>query len=111
MPACRSVAPQEVSAQALRADRRRINEMYRMSQPRYRPPGGYWLIFRLDEGAWPVQGTNTLEIELLENDAGVLDEPGVRDVELETKYLMGAAFHRGQDSDLGPVDTDDKARL
>ena len=23
-------------------------------------------------------------------------EPGVRDVELETKYLMGAAFHRGQ---------------
>ena len=26
---------------------RRINEMYRMSQPRYRPPGGYWFIFEL----------------------------------------------------------------
>ena len=45
---------------------------------------------------WPAQGRNVLTVALLGRDAGVASEPGVRDVELETKYLMGAAFHRGQ---------------
>ena len=35
-------------------------------------------------------------------DPDVLAEVAIRDVELETKYLMGKKFHRGQDPDLGP---------
>lgn len=83
---------------------RRINEMYTMSRPRYRPPGGYWFILRLlSPGSWPSQGSNSLAITLVSRDAHVLGEPGVRDVELETQYLKGRAFHRGMDRDLGPV--------
>jgi hypothetical protein len=41
----------------------------------------------------------------LEKDEGVLPTPFLRDVELETKYLMGKNFHRSfVDADLGPYE-------
>ncbi len=80
---------------------RRINRMYAMSAPRYRV-GGYWFVFRLDRDRWPVKGSNQIKIVLLERDPDVTPAITVRDVELETKYLMGKSFHRGfVDSDLG----------
>ena len=83
---------------------RRINEMYRMSSPLYRV-FGQWYVFELDDAHWPVRGDNALEIELLHRDPGLLVEAGIRDVELEIKYLMGASFHRGfVDLDLGPYE-------
>eukprot|EP01050_Picozoa_sp_SAG11_P020917 SAG11_NODE_3616_length_2337_cov_1.323503_3_plen_85_part_00 len=84
-----------------------------MSQPRYRPPGGYWLVFTLGgPRCWPRQaGPNVLSVELVLRDGGLRGPAGLRDVELESKYLMGAAFHRGQDADLGPVVQDAKARM
>ena len=83
---------------------RRINEMYRMSAPRYRTGSGYWFVYRLDRAHWPVKGDNTIEVTLKHRDRAVLAQPYVRDVELETKYLMGKKFHRGQDPDLGDYD-------
>ena len=83
---------------------RKLNEMYRMSAPRYRTGSGYWFIYRLDEAHWPQNGDNTLEVTLLERDPDVLPECYIRDVELEVKYLMGKHFHRGQDADLGPYE-------
>ena len=81
-----------------------INQIYRMTAPRYRTGYGYWFVFRLDRDNWPASGTNTVEIELLERDPDVTLQAHVRDVELETKYLMGKRFHRGQDPDLGPYE-------
>jgi len=82
---------------------RKINEMYRMSAPRYRTGSGYWFVFRLDEGYWPVPGANTVEIALLARDPDVIPQIFVRDVELETRYLKGKSFHRAfVDPDLGP---------
>jgi hypothetical protein len=84
---------------------RRINEMYRMAAPRYRAGSGYWFIWHLEQAYWPVQGENVLEVTLLEKDEGVLPTPFLRDVELETKYLMGKNFHRSfVDADLGPYE-------
>ena len=83
---------------------RTLNEMYRMSQPRYRPGSGYWFIYKLGPGDWPVQGKNKLEVTLNKRDPDVLPRIHLRDVELEIKYLMGRHFHRGQDPDLGPTD-------
>jgi hypothetical protein len=81
---------------------RKINQMYLMSAPRYRM-GGYWWVFRLDRHHWPVEGENSLEIELIERDSEVHEPIYVRDVELEIKYLMGKNFHRDfVDTDLGP---------
>ena len=80
---------------------RTINHMYKKA-PRYRV-FGYWSIFTLDREHWPVQGENTVEVTLHERDPDVMPRIFVRDVELETKYLMGKNFHRGYvDSDLGP---------
>ena len=81
---------------------RRINEMYRMSAPRFRAGSGYWFIYRPERDNWPSQGKNTIEVTLLQRETDVLEEVILRDVELETKYLMGKQFHRGQDPDLGP---------
>ncbi len=81
---------------------RRINEMYRMSAPRYRTGSGYWFVFRPDRALWPHEGLNTLEVFLLERDPGVTAQIYLRDVELEIKYLMGRSFHRIDDPDLGP---------
>lgn len=83
---------------------RKINELYRMTAPRYRTGSGYWYAFRLDRKYWPRQGSNTLEIELLRRDGQVLAPLFVRDVELDIKYLMGRNYHRGQDLDLGPYE-------
>ena len=83
---------------------RKINQMYQMSSPRYRV-FGYWFVFRLDAEHWPQQGENSLEVTLLERDPDVTPQVVVRDVELETKYLMGKSFHRGYvDPDLGPYE-------
>ena len=81
---------------------RKINEIYRMTAPRYRTGSCYWFIYRLDRDHWPRQGKNTIEVTLTQHDPGVLTEVFVRDVELETKYLMGKNFHRSQELDLGP---------
>ena len=84
---------------------RQINELYRMSAPRYRTGSGYWYIFKLDKTHWPKKGENKLEIELLRRDPQALPDISVRDVELDIKYLMGRNFHRGQDIDLGPYES------
>ncbi|MDE2890051.1 MAG: hypothetical protein OXR72_17765 [Gemmatimonadota bacterium] len=84
------------------AQMRRINEMYRMSAPRYRTGCGYWFVFRPDRANWPRQGRNELEVHLLERDPGVTPDVYVRDVELEFRYLMGRSFHQMDDPDLGP---------
>jgi len=84
---------------------RKINQMYRMSAPRYRVNNCYWYIFKLDREHWPVQGTNTVEVTLLERDPDVSPQVYLRDVEMEIKYLMGKNFHRGfVDQDLGPYE-------
>tara|TARA_Y100000758_G_C15976012_1_gene395084 strand:+ start:44 stop:907 length:864 start_codon:yes stop_codon:yes gene_type:complete len=83
---------------------RQINELYRMSAPRYRTGSGYWHVFKLDKAHWPKMGENKIEIELLKRDAQALPELFVRDIELQIKYLMGRNFHRGQDMDLGPCE-------
>ena len=83
---------------------RKINRMYKMSAPRYRVMG-YWYIFKLDREHWPVAGDNTLEVTLLERDAHVTPQLYLRDVELEIKYLMGKHYHRGfEDPDTGPYE-------
>ena len=79
---------------------RKINQLYIMEAPRYRV-GGYWFVFRLDKAHWPRQGENTVEVTLLKRDREAAPPVHIRDVELETKYLMGKNFHRGQDVDLG----------
>ena len=81
-----------------------INEMYGMSAPRYRTGSGYWFVYRLDRTHWPKRGQNALEVTLLKRDSAVIPEVFIRDVELETKYLMGKNYHRGQDADLGPYE-------
>ncbi|MCY3765489.1 MAG: hypothetical protein OXH06_08685 [Gemmatimonadetes bacterium] len=84
------------------AQLRRINEMYRMSAPRYRTGSGYWFVFRPDRANWPRQGRNELEVGLLERDPDVTPDVYVRDLELEIRYLMGRSYHRMDDPDLGP---------
>ena len=80
-----------------------INEMYRMSAPRYRTGSGYWYVFCLDGDTWPVCGDNVVSVKLLARDAGVTPTLSLRDVELEVRYLMGRHFHRAfVDPDLGP---------
>ena len=83
---------------------RRINEIYRMSAPRYRTGWGYWFVYRLDRAHWPRRGHNNLEVTLVQRVSGVTPQVYVRDVELEIKYLMGKNYNRGQDPDLGPYE-------
>jgi hypothetical protein len=82
---------------------RKINEMYKMTAPRYRV-FGYWFVYRLDPDHWPRNGKNTLEVTLTRRDPDVTPQIFLRDVEMEIKYLMGKNFHRGQDPDLGPYE-------
>ncbi len=85
------------------AQLRTINEMYRMSAPRYRTGSGYWFVFRLDGDTWPVCGDNAVTVELVERDSAVAPTIFLRDVELEVRYLKGRHFHRAfVDPDLGP---------
>lgn len=81
---------------------RRINETYKMSAPRYRV-NGYWYIWRLDAAHWPETGNNKFEVTLTKRDPDLIPGIALRDVELEIKYKMGKNFHRGQDPDLGPA--------
>lgn len=81
---------------------RKINEMYRMSAPRYRTGSGYWFVYRLDRAHWPRKGKNILEVTLEKRDPDVTPQIYVRDVELEIRYLMGKNYHRIPESDLGP---------
>jgi len=85
---------------------RKINQAYIMSAPRYRIMGGYWHIYKLDRGHWPVKGTNTITVALLERDSDLKEQHcQLMDVELETKYLKGKNFHRSfVDQDLGPYE-------
>ena len=83
---------------------RKLNQMYRMTAPRYRTESGYWFIFRLDRAHWPRKGKNSVEVNLVRRDSKAIPDVTIRDVELEIKYLMGKNFHRGQDSDLGPFE-------
>ncbi len=84
---------------------RKINQLYRMTAPRYRVNNSYWLIYRLDRNHWPRKGKNTLEVTLTQRDPDVTPQIFLRDVELEVKYLLGKSFHRGQDPDLGEVES------
>tara|TARA_B100001123_G_scaffold322895_2_gene362385 strand:+ start:4057 stop:5757 length:1701 start_codon:yes stop_codon:yes gene_type:complete len=83
------------------ASLRKINQMYRMSAPRYRTGSCYWYVYTLDGSNWPRKGLNEIEITLLRRDPEVVPDVLVRDVELQIQYLMGKHFHRGQDIDLG----------
>ena len=83
---------------------RKINHVYRMNAPRYRV-FGYWYIFRLGPDHWPSPGENTVKVTLKRRDPDVTVPFQLRDVELETKYLLGKNFYRGpsfEDPDLGP---------
>mgnify|MGYP001224618492 FL=1 len=85
---------------------RKINYLYRMSAPRYRV-FGYWYIFRLGSELLPVQGDNVIGMTLSRRDTDVSVPVQLRDVELDVKYLMGKNFYRGpsfNDSDLGPYE-------
>lgn len=82
---------------------RKINHMYLMSGPRYRD-SGYWFIFHLTHEFWPVKGSNTITVTLIEKDSEISKQihPTIKDIELETKYLMGKNFHREfSDPELG----------
>ena len=80
---------------------RRINRMYMLGAPRYRV-GGYWFVYKLSRDYWPVAGENELTVTVRQRDDIVTNERLLRDVELETRYLMGKSFHRGfGDPDLG----------
>jgi hypothetical protein len=83
---------------------RKINEMYKMTAPRYRV-FGQWFVYRLDPEHWPKQGRNTLEVTLLSRDPDVVPPVVLRDVEVEIKYLMGRNFRRWQEEDLGPAES------
>jgi hypothetical protein len=81
---------------------RRIDETYRMQAPRFRAGSAYWFVFRPPAALWPRQGANRVTVRLLERADDVIPEISLRDVELEIKYLMGKAYHRGYvDPDLG----------
>jgi len=88
------------------AQARKINQLYTMEAPRYRVMGGYWYIFRLVAGQWPVKGQNEVSVTLLARDADIEQPHCVwRDVELEVQYLKGKHFHRSfSDPDLGTYD-------
>lgn len=84
------------------AGHRKINEMYKMTAREFRVMG-YWLIWRLPLDGGPlVQGRNELSACLLSRDPELSTEHELRDVEVHTKYLQGAAFHRGDDYGVDP---------
>jgi hypothetical protein len=81
---------------------RRINETYRMAQPRFRAGPAYWFVYRLGPDLWPRLGGNTISIRLTDRAADVIPPVILRDVECEIRYLRGRAAHRGfVDPDLG----------
>jgi len=89
---------------------RMINRLYQMREPRYRVHG-YWYVFRLGTEHWPSKGENVLEVTLTSQDTAVATEVVLRDVELETKYLMGKNFLRDRETDLGESEQLNQRRL
>jgi hypothetical protein len=85
---------------------RRINELYRMTAPRYRVNNSYWYCFELvhQPAHWPKLGANAISVRCLHRDERLSAsvQLQVRDVELDLQYLPGRAWHRGQDPALGP---------
>ena len=49
---------------------RKLNEMYKMSAPRYRV-FGYWFIYKLNADQWPRQGRNSVSVTLVARDQDV----------------------------------------
>lgn len=97
---------QELPVDAMRS----INRLYQMKEPRYRVHG-YWFVFRLDPCHWPRQGQNVLEVTLLERDVDVTPDVLLRDLEIETKYLMGKNAMRDREPDLGDYEYVNHRRL
>ena len=83
---------------------RKINHLYRMHAPRFRVNNSYWYIYRLDRDHWPqAGGKNTIEVTLTKRDPDITPPLQLRDIEIETRYLMGRNYYRNsEDSDLGP---------
>ena len=114
---------------------RRINELYRMTAPRYREPprycwhlgcilprvpaislragvnNSYWYVFELVhfEEHWPRPGPNPIGVISVYRDERLASSIALelRDVELDIQYLAGRAWHRGQDPALGPSNISD----
>ena len=83
---------------------RKINHLYRMHAPRFRVNSSYWYIYRLDRENWPKQGKNRIEVTLNKRDPDVTPPLQLRDIEIETRYLLGKNYYRSsEDSDLGPA--------
>ncbi len=82
---------------------RKINRMYKMSAPRYRV-FGYWFVWKLNPSHWPKRGQNRLLVTVTYRDPALTPQLILRDVELDIQYLLGKNFHRGQDPDLGPYE-------
>ena len=83
---------------------RKINHLYRMHAPRFRVNNAYWYIYRLDRDHWPRQGKNTIEVTLDRRDPDITPSLKLRDIEIETRYLMGKNYYRSnEDTDLGPA--------
>ncbi len=89
---------------------RTINRLYQLKEPRYRIHG-YWFVFKLDADHRPRQGQNALEVTLVERDADVTPDIVLRDVEVETKYLLGKNAIRERESDLGDYEYVNQRRL
>ena len=90
---------------------RRINELYRMTAPRYRANNSYWYVFELVhfEEHWPRPGPNPIGAISVYRDERLASSIALelRDVELDVQYLAGRAWHRGQDPALGPSNISD----
>ncbi|MCY3756974.1 MAG: hypothetical protein OXG96_04565, partial [Acidobacteria bacterium] len=71
---------------------------------RFRVNNAYWYIYRLDRDHWPRRGKNTIEVTLNKRDPDITPSLKLRDIEIETRYLMGKNYYRSnEDTDLGPA--------
>lgn len=80
---------------------KRINQMYKMYAPCKRA-SGYWFVFKLERQHWFKKGKNFLEVTLTHRDPALSTLVHLRDVEVETKYLMSRNFWVDDDPDVGP---------
>jgi hypothetical protein len=78
----------------------------RWTAPRYRVNNSYWFCFEVLHIAehWPIPGRNTISVGCEYRDEPIATSVllKVRDVELDVQYLLGRAWHTGQDPALGP---------
>ena len=75
--------------------------MYKMYAPCKRA-SGYWFVFKLERQHWFKKGENFLEVTLTHRDPALSTLVHLRDVEVETKYLMSRNFWVDDDPDVGP---------